>query len=231
MTASEMHISFKQGLDKFDSRNYPNLEPEEIDLLLNQAQDTFVKQRYGLNNVSKKSFEESQKRIEDINNLIKNQILNPIANNPLLNINTNANFVTLPADHWITVQELCNVTYPDCNGDNITENVYVQPLQHNDYSKIINNPFAKPTDTKVLRMVTEDGVELLHSSTSSINNYRVRYIKKPQRIDVVNTPNVDCELADITHQEIINIAISIALENIEAQRIKTFIQVTENRQE
>ena len=34
MKIDQMHISFKQGLDKFDSKNYPNIEPEEIDLLL-----------------------------------------------------------------------------------------------------------------------------------------------------------------------------------------------------
>jgi len=83
----------------------------------------------------------------------------------------------------------------------------------------------------VLRLITAEGIELLHSSTSSVNNYRLRYIKEPVRINTITTPNVDCELTPMVHQEVVNIAISIALENIEAERIKTYIQVVENRQE
>ena len=42
MTASDMVIAFKQGLDKFDSFNYPDFQTDQIELLLNQAQDQFV---------------------------------------------------------------------------------------------------------------------------------------------------------------------------------------------
>ena len=225
-----MHISFKQGLDKFDSKNYPNIEPEEIDLLLNQAQDAFVKQRYGHGNSKKESFEETQKRTEDLKALIKTQVLSPLPNN-INNINSNSVFVTLPSDHWITIQELTNISYADCNGTLTTEDVYTLAIQHNDYSKLISNPFAKPTDGKILRMTTKEGAELIYDKDSVINNYRIRYIKKPVRMDSLSTPNVDCELSDMVHQEVINTAISIALENIEAKRLPTFIQVTENRQE
>lgn len=229
MTAAQMQLSFKQGLDKFDSKNYPNLEPEEIDLVLNQAQDVFVKQRYGYNNTKRESFEETQKRTEDLKALIITQNIIPLANNSN-NINSNANFVTLPTDHWFTIQELTNVTFTDC-GISKTEDVYTLGIQHDDYSKLISNPFGKPTDEKVLRLMTQEGVELLHSSTSSINYYKIRYIKRPIRIDATNIPNVDCELSEHTHQEIVNIAIMIALENIETQRINTYSQIVLNKTE
>ena len=60
-----MHIEFKLGLDKTDSLNYPNFEPEEIDLWLNRAQDRFVKTRYVHNNKTE-TFEETQKRTDDL---------------------------------------------------------------------------------------------------------------------------------------------------------------------
>jgi len=230
MDVTSMHISFKQGLDKFDSLNYPNLLPEEIDLVLNQSQEMFIKQRYGVNNTKGQGFEVTQKRIEDLRTLVKTEILYPIANNTS-NINNNSVFVEFPSDYWIAVQELTNVTYEDCNDVPITEDVYTQNIQHDDYSKIISNPFRKPSTSKVLRLITKDGIELLHSPTSKINSYKLRYIKRPNKINIKSNPKVDCELPEITHQEIVNGAISIALENIEAQRLKTFIQVTENRQE
>ena len=59
MTVAEMHIQFKVGLDKTDSLNYPNFEPEEIDLWLNKAQEKFIKSRYS-HDVKRETFEETQ---------------------------------------------------------------------------------------------------------------------------------------------------------------------------
>ena len=230
MNALEMHISFKQGLDKFDSKNYPNLLPEEIDLILNQSQEMFIKQRYGMSNLKGQGFEVTQKRTEDLRTLVKTETLIP-GSNSNLNININSIFVDFPQDYWIMIQELANISYQDCNGNTITDNVKIYPIQHDNYSNVIDNPFKKPTDNRVLRLITKEGIELLHSSTSNINSYKLRYIKNPIKIDSRVTPTIDCELPEITHQEIVNIAISIALENIEAARLKTYIQVTENRQE
>ena len=61
MTSTEMVTAFKFRLDKTDSLNYPNFNNTEIDLLLNQAQERIVKQRYGTTNTKRESFEETQK--------------------------------------------------------------------------------------------------------------------------------------------------------------------------
>ena len=63
MTIAEAHQEFKFRLDKMDALNYPNFLPEEIDLILNNAQQRFVKQRYGLNNIKRQSFEETEKEL------------------------------------------------------------------------------------------------------------------------------------------------------------------------
>lgn len=236
-----MHIAFKQGLDKFDSLNYPNFEPEEIDLILNQAQDAFVKQRYGSNNMAKDPFESSQKRTEDLKGVVvRATALTGTPTLPVLtihpnsssNIDSNSVFVDLPADHWIIVQELATIQYTDCHGDISDRPVKVVATQHNDYSGVINNPFSKPTSEKVLRMMTDSGIELLHHADTPIIGYKLTYIKEPQRIDIsAPSGTADCELSEMVHQEVVNHAISIALENIEAQRVKTYTQVTENREE
>ncbi len=223
-----MSISFKQGLDKFDSLNYPDFQVDQIELLLNQAQDTFVKQRYGSTNVKKTSFEETQKRTEDLKNVVVNTILTPSAN-ASDNINQYARFVTLPSNHWFIIQELTGISYIGCNGDTITDRVYTQAIQHNDYSKIINNPFAKPNEDKILRLMEKGRVELIPAPNVTITDYHLRYIKEPIRISITNS--VDCELSKETHQEIVNCAISIALEDIESKRINTFIPIVENKQE
>jgi len=230
MTAAEMVISFKQGLDKFDSLNYPDFQADQIDLILNQAQDTFVKQRYGSTNDKKTSFEETQKRTEDIKNVVVNAILIPAAN-AADNINAYSRFVTLPSDHWIIVQELTGVSYLDCKDVVVTDRVFTVALQHNDYSKVINNPFRKPKEDKVLRLMENKRVELIPASNVTITDYHLRYIKEPIRINSISIVNVDCELSSMVHQEIVNIAVVIALEGIEARRNQTFTPIIENKQE
>lgn len=228
MTVQEMHDAFKFRMDKFDSLNYPNFEPAEIDLLLNQAQDTFVKQRYGTTNTKKSSFEETQKRTEDLKNIVSRAIITPAAN-ASDNINVYSRFVTLPADHWFIVQELAGISYNDCHNNTVNDRVFIKAIQHNDYSKLINNPFEKPDESTVLRLMENGRVELLPASNVTLNNYYLTYIKKPVAIDL-GTPT-NCELSEHTHTEIVDLAVQIALEGIEARRNQTFTPIVLNNQE
>ncbi len=219
MTIAEMHQLFKFQLDKLDSLNYPNFLPEEIDLLLNQAQDRFVKQRYGKNNVYRSSFEETQKRTEDLKDITVNANLIPAAN-ASDNIDPNAVFVTLPIDHWFIVQERVVLNYLDCHNVLKAEFAEVRPIQHNEFSKVIKDPFKKPTLEKVLRLMEKGRVELIAPPNTTITTYKLRYIKEPVAMSIVVPTN--CELSDHTHQEIVDEAVRIALEGIEAKRNETF---------
>ena len=233
-----MEIAFKQGIDKFDSLNYPDFQTDQIELILNQAQDQFVKQRYGGNNLKKQSFEETQKRTEDLKNVVVNSVVTTVINaegavlaatTAADNINTLARFVTLPTNYWIMIQELTGVSYLGCNGATITDRVFTKAIQHDDYSKLIKNPFGKPTEGKILRLMENGRVELIPPTGTTITDYHIRYIKEPVRISITNS--VDCELSEMTHQEIVNSAVSIALEGIESRRTQGFEQVVQNKQE
>jgi len=245
MTVAEMHIAFRFGMDKLDSVNYPNFEEEEIDLLLNQGQDRFVKQRYGITNPKRTSFEETQKRTEDLKELVKHVNIQPAANT-LDNITPYARFVTLPTDHWFIIQERvvqqcdkCNETplyvetvtignstlYNNVNG----KYAEVRPVQHNEIDKVLNDAFKQPDYDKVLRLMEDGRVELITSSVCTATVYRLRYLKKPNRIDITTPTN--CELSEHTHQEIVDEAIKIALEGVEAKRIGTFTPIIDKEKE
>jgi hypothetical protein len=228
MTIQEFHLNFKFGLDKIDSLNYPDFLPEEIDLLLNQAQERFIKQRYGLNNVKRQSFEETQKRTEDLKNIIVATNLTPLAYNPL-NIDSNARFVTLPIDHWFIIQERAEVSYNDCTGTLISKFVEVRPTQHVEFDKVVNDAFKAPDNTKILRLMENGQVELVSSPGITITQYRLRYLKQPVTMSLAN--NITCELSEHTHREIVDTAIVIALENIEAKRNNTFTPIIDNQKE
>ena len=66
----ELHYQFKLNLDRVDSLANPDFNPAEIDWLLNEAQLIFIKQRMGMNNQKRAGFETSQKRIDDLGNLV-----------------------------------------------------------------------------------------------------------------------------------------------------------------
>ena len=71
MTIQEMHIAFNLGLQKIASFQVDNLLPQEIDHELNNAMERFIKQRYStMGNKYRDGFEQSQKRIDDLRNLI-----------------------------------------------------------------------------------------------------------------------------------------------------------------
>ena len=224
-----MHLQFKFQMDKLDSLNYPNFLDEEIDLLLNQAQDRLVKTRYGGNNVLKESYEETQKRSEDLKNITRNAVIVPGVIFPADGIDLLSRFCTLPTDHWFIIQERCDVTYTDCHNVVTTETVEVRPIQHSEFTKVIKDPFKKPNKSKILRLMENGRVELVGPSGVFIATYRLRYIKEPVRIDLGTL--TDCELSSHLHQEIVNSAVQIALEGVEAKRNQTFTPIINNNQE
>jgi len=93
----------------------------------------------------------------------------------------------------------------------------------------MSNPFEKPNNSKILRMMAYNQTELIHAPRVTIFDYYLRYIKKPVRISI-STPT-DCELSDHTHEEIVNEAVSIALETLETLRVKTFDPIIKNQEE
>jgi hypothetical protein len=238
MTVDEMHIEFKVGLDKTDSLNYPNFEPDEIDLWLNRAQDKFVKQRYG-HDMKGENFEETQKRTDDLREVVTDATLPPTAGD--FGSKPNSTTFILPDDvevlaggkYWFAINEECEISYIDCNGSSVTERKNVKPIQHDDYNKLINDPFNKPYRSKILRLMKGHLVELIGDDTFAITRYFLRYIKEPVRInleilgidddevEIVIEAGVDCELADHTHVEIVNLSVSMALENIGSPRYQT----------
>lgn len=71
MDISTMHTAVKLGLDKSSALDIPAYEPEEIDYWLNKAIFKFVKTRYSGMNVKQTSFEQTQKRSDDLSTLVK----------------------------------------------------------------------------------------------------------------------------------------------------------------
>ena len=71
MTVQDLHTAIDLELNKVNSNLYDIILPQEKDYFLNRAQERFIKQRYtSISNPKQRGFEMSQKRIDDLRNLL-----------------------------------------------------------------------------------------------------------------------------------------------------------------
>ena len=235
MTVAEMHSEFKLGMDKSDSLSYPNFLPEEIDIFLNSEQEKFIKNR-AYPSGRELGLEETQKRVDDLKNIFTNYQTTSFTTNS--SNKPNGVFVTLPGDYLFAMEEEAIISYTDCNGASATKRVEVIPSTHDRYNRAIKeDPFNKPDKNQVTRLgyglVTGNETFELITDGSTLTTYILRYIKEPVSIRYgtqyeTPTTDIDCELSDHTHREIVAMAVRTALENIESGRYNSTSQELNN---
>ena len=113
MNIFQMHRAFEIGVDKIDSDSVPNILTAEMDFFLNQAQDQFVKVRYGGNNVYRTGFEQTQKRTDDLRTIVKRQkvICYPFFDSSGTPIEANVYSGAIPSDYdYLTNLRVKNIS-------------------------------------------------------------------------------------------------------------------------
>lgn len=272
MNISETHIAFDMECDKSDSLTTVHFEPEEKDYWLNLGIRTFVKTRYSGVNSKGESFEQSQKRTDDLRTLVKEVTISceKGSNKPNSYI---ATIESLEYPYWFTLGEEVLIAYVSLMdsmtvvssgslivggvykvlNDSVTNNGIVYPANSyfiagattytgngvvisasfsregvkevdvNHYTAWLSNPFSEHIlhyeKAKPLRLFLGDTVELITDGNYQVLVYYLRYLKKPAVVSLVG--NIDCDLPEHTHDEIVKIAVNMALENIEHPRYQT----------
>ena len=190
MTAQEMQEEFLILYDKITSLGAGGYEPDEISRLLTKAQERFLFSRlHEKGNKYQEGFEETEKRRKDFMELHRNVVPTPSTNQ--VGVTNNGIFYDLPTDFYLAIREQVVVTSNDnCVNGNV---IKVVPITHDEYNEDIQNPFAKP-DVKdyIWRMDFSSDAgsqrhELITDGTFTVDEYRLRYIKKPQPIIVDNS--------------------------------------------
>ena len=149
MTIQDMHWDFKIKLNKVDSSDFPNFQIPEIDWLLNEAQILFLKQRYGISNQKRLGFEVSQKRIDDLRNLVVKDYSQAaaLAIGPPSTV-PNAWFVTVPSDYAFLVRAYVTAEIPGGEGEPPkcpAKALTAIQVQHDDLSSVLSDPFYSPS--------------------------------------------------------------------------------------
>lgn len=216
MNIKEMHYDFKQKLNKIDSQQYRNLKVPEIDWKLNEAISLFVKIVAEPKYATKLGFETSQRVIDDIRTLVINsKTLIAGGTTPLTAI------FKLPVDYQYYIgsdevvlkSESCSV---------LADKVFVR--QHDDNFQ--SSPFDRSNflwrEVNIIFM--SGGVKAYTSGEFTVESFKMNYIKHPASVNnsqsypggeyktlkgITLNSNVDCDLPEHTHREIVDLAVSI----------------------
>ena len=197
----------------------------EKSYFLTKAQEEVVRELYTGKNRFGDSFEKTEELRRLLNNLIvtHKQPLSEENYNDLA-LTDKSYLVPIFDDVMYIIYEAVRLK-DDSLGCYSGTVINVQPITHDEYNKIKDNPFRGPTRYKALRLDTNDNqpincVEII--SKYACDEYIVRYLKKLNPIILVNlddsnvsidgeTKKHDCELNSILHEYILERAVDMAL--------------------
>jgi hypothetical protein len=220
MTIQEMHTAFNQGLQRINANAYDFMLSAEIDYWLNRAQERFIKDRaFITGDVKRIGFEGNQKRLDDIRTLIVQDFTDAFP------VQEGAQWVQtdLPADYLYLVNVRADIHLNRCaqvTASDAAEVVPVRVVDNSEVHTMNRNPFAKSQIDSPLCTISENDIRVYQDGESFIlKGILADYIRIPEDVDL--SLSQDCELAEHTHQEIVDIAVKNVLEAIESPRYQT----------
>lgn len=192
---------------------------------LNQAVDKFVKLRFNTDQVHKTSYEQNEKRRNDLINLYKATKytqFNIDDNNPKYDKYTVENY---PDDFLFSLNEDAIIT------NNKGENPYSTSIfecTSDSFMYRVTNSLTdfhyKYGEARPLRVCTDKGCYLLTDKNYKIKEYVLGYLRTPNKITLTNPFEEYTDFDNITIPEIIKIAAQMYLENTGNPRYKSITQ-------
>lgn len=217
MIIEQWHYNFKLRINRIDSQDKKDLNPAEIDEILNDAIKIWVNQQYSGNNVKKESFEESQQKLDNLSTLsIKYPDQQPIT--PVVSNNLVSEFALSNLKYEYLHMLRCKGTIQGCFTP-----ISVNLVQTDDLNFILSDPFRKPSNGTFKRLVGTIGKSSLNNNSSlylykdnfEIENVYIEYLKVPNIVSIggyhdINgniKSKVECDLPETFHTQIIDIAV------------------------
>ena len=219
-------VNSAANVDNFGSNDSTlKFDEYEKSYFLTKAQEEVVRELYTGKNRFRESFEKTEELRRLLNDLVithKQPLSEENYNN--LALTDKSYLVPIFDDVMYIIYEAVRLK-DDSLGCYSGTVINVQPITHDEYNKIKDNPFRGPTRYKALRLDTNDDqpvncVEII--SKYSCDEYIVRYLKKLNPIILVDlkdsnvsidgeTKKQDCELNSILHEYILERAVDMAL--------------------
>ena len=222
MTIRDFQINFERRLQLMDPElvGTNKLNSDTIFSFINEAIDKFYKTRYSGINSKSEGFEQSQKRIDDLRNLIKtatftDQIINE----------GNIYKVELPKDYVLMLGDTAGITpldeYAQCwelneDGDysikyNDTIEATIETIDRQ-LNNSLSEHLLKYCNARPLKLIQGNDVLLYTDGKYKVSEYKITYLSKPLFIDSSNITNTEyTSLPEHTHMEIVKMAVQLYL--------------------
>lgn len=204
-----MHYDIKMKVNKIDSQSYRNLLIPQLDWILNEAQELFIKMIAMPRNINILSgFEINQRTIDDIRTIVI----------PDYEVVPENGIAKLPDDYMFYVKSKAKIS----KGDLKDKDAVVIVRQTEDLFEI--SPFDKSSfEWRTVNVIFNSlGIKVFTDSTFTVDKLSITYIRKPAYIHnadkfsagkyllpggIMLSGKQDCELPPQTHREIVDIAV------------------------
>lgn len=210
--------------DQFDiiynnisSNQVPGIDEYEKSVFLTKAQEQIIKAYFepGTNKLQA-GFDGTYRREIDFSMIMgsysvtgKNRFTEPI-----FDTRSNSKSIDMPGDALMLLNEVVTVTRNKSTDD---INLVVLPIHFEEYNRMMNKPFHRPVKNQAWRVIAGESqfkADLVVGPSDVIKGYKVRYIKRPEPIILVDLANdglsiqgnsspSSCKLDPILHSEII----------------------------
>lgn len=198
---------------------------------LNRGLEKFWKTRYSGTNAKGTSFEQSQKRIDDLRTLVTTVVYSNeiVKNNTTYHINLPENYAIMVGDSVnISPNEILqNNCWPlDDNGDPIEKTTDTIEATIENIDRQLNNSLSehklKYCSARPLKLIQGNEVILYTDGQYDIKQYKLTYLRYPKKIDIHTNPFGEyTDMPEHTHSEIVKIAAQMYIENKGNQRLNT----------
>ena len=222
MTDRQFQIEFERRLQLMDPElvRTNKLSSDTIFSFINEAIDKFYKTRYSGINAKNEGFEQSQKRIDDLRNLIKTaSFTEEIINNG--NIYT----IELPEDYVLMLGDIAGILPTEGNeqcwemdedGNYIVKRADTIEATIENIDRQLSNSLSehllKYCTARPLKLIQGNKVILYTDGKYSVADYQVTYLSKPLFLDSSNITNTEyTSLPEHTHMEIVKMAVQLYL--------------------
>lgn len=224
MSIDETIYKFKLKYDKLDTKQQFNLSIPQILLFLNEAQRRIVNRKYDKNNIYKLGFQEKQKRIRELQKLLRPTETLSATKIDDFTYTSDLNSLSYPLLFVTRSQSIAN--REGCEDGRVLNNIEVLD---NDLNNILKDPHNKPSynweETPV--GYRDDKIYVYSDGTFTITDVKVDGIREPKEMDKtgylhfdgIASINQDPELPDYVVDEIINESVFIASIPIEATEL------------
>lgn len=223
MTVTEFSNEFDVLYNNIMSNQAPGLDEYEKSVFLTKAQ-TEILNNYSSEKGNKyqEGIDGSMKRQIDFSSLMVTKEPPVYTNVSYVKIDDRSKLYEFPNDVFRPISETIIVT---SNGVNRLVNIL--PINFNEYNRLMTKPYKLPLKNQAWRMIqafqTNIIAEIVAKPSDIITKYKVRYIRKPKPIVLVNLGDIhsdvsiegvttiqECELDPLLHPEILQRAVELA---------------------